>query len=323
MTNITKIALGKNGPLVAKLGLGCMRMSSVWGGPANDEKESIATIQQALDNGINFLNTGDFYGSGHNELLVGKAIKGRRDDAFISVKFGAIFYNKQWLGLDLRPVAIKNFINYSLVRLGIDTIDLYQPCRLDNSVPVEEVIGTIADLIKEGKVRHLGVSEITADQLRKANSVYPVTALEIGYSLADRQIEAELLPAAKALGIGVVAFANTAEGLLTGKMKAPLAAGDYQTHFTRFQGENLVKNLEKVELLKTMAREKGYTPTQIAIAWVNTQGGHIMPLVSMSRRSRLPENMEAMEITFTPEELETLNTQFAPGAILGATYLQR
>ena len=323
MTNITKIALGKNGPLVAKLGLGCMRMSSVWGGPANDEKESIATIQQALDNGINFLNTGDFYGSGHNELLVGKAIKGRRDDAFISVKFGAIFYNKQWLGLDLRPVAIKNFINYSLVRLGIDTIDLYQPCRLDNSVPVEEVIGTIADLIKEGKVRHLGVSEITADQLRKANSVYPVTALEIGYSLADRQIEAELLPAAKALGIGVVAFANTAEGLLTGKMKAPLAAGDYQTHFTRFQGENLVKNLEKVELLKTMAREKGYTPTQLAIAWVNKQGDHIMPLVSMSRRSRLPENMEAMEITFTATELETLNTQFAPGAIPGATYLQR
>jgi len=323
MANITKIALGKNGPLVAKLGLGCMRMSSVWGGPANDEKESIATIQQALDNGINFLNTGDFYGSGHNELLVGKAIKGRRDDAFISVKFGAIFYNKQWPGLDLRPVAIKNFINYSLVRLGIDTIDLYQPCRLDNSVPVEEVIGTIADLIKEGKVRHLGVSEITADQLRKANSVYPVTALEIGYSLADRQIEAELLPTAKALGIGVVAFANTAEGLLTGKMKAPLAAGDYQTHFTRFQGENLVKNLEKVELLKTMAREKGYTPTQLAIAWVNKQGDHIMPLVSMSRRSRLPENMEAMEITFTATELETLNTQFAPGAILGATYLQR
>ena len=323
MINIEKIALGKNGPLVAKLGLGCMRMSSVWDGPVNDEKESIATIQQALDNGINFLNTGDFYGSGHNELLVGKAIKGRRDDAFISVKFGAIFYNGQWLGLDLRPAAIKNFINYSLVRLGIETIDLYQPCRLDNSVPAEDVIGTIAGLIKEGKVRHLGVSEITADQLRKANSVYPVTALEIGYSLADRQIEADLLPAAKELGIGVVAFANTAEGLLTGQMKAPLAAGDYHTHFTRFQGENLVKNLAKVEVLKTMASEKGYTPTQLAIAWVNTQGDHIMPLVSMSRRSRLPENMAAMEIEFTPGEMEMLNTQFAPGAILGGTYLQR
>jgi aryl-alcohol dehydrogenase-like predicted oxidoreductase len=323
MTNLTKIPLGKNGPLVSKLGLGCMRMSSVWGGPVKDENESIATIQMALDNGINFLNTGDFYGAGHNELLVGKAIKGRRDDAFISVKFGAIFHGGQWLGLDLRPIAIKNFINYSLVRLGIDTIDLYQPCRLDNSVPVEDVIGTVADLIKEGKVRYLGVSEITAEQLRKAHSEHPVTALEIGYSLADRQIESDLLPAAAELGIGVVAFANTAEGLLTGEMKAPLPAGDYHTHFSRFQGDNLVRNLEKVEVLKQMAKEKGFTPTQLAIAWVNRQGDHIMPLVSMSRRSRLPENIQAMDITFTAEEINTLNTHFAPGAILGSTYLQR
>jgi len=323
MTTITKIPLGTKGPLVSKLGLGCMRMSSVWGGATNDENESVATIQAALDNGINFLNTGDFYGSGHNELLVGKAIKGRRDDAFISVKFGAIFYNGQWLGLDLRPIAIKNFINYSLVRLGIDTIDLYQPCRLDNSVPIEDVIGTVADLIKEGKVRYLGVSEITTDQLRKAHSIHPVTALEIGYSLADRQIENGLLPAAEELGIGVVAFANTAEGLLTGEMQAPLAAGDYHLHFSRFQGENLVKNLEKVEVLKQMAREKGFTPTQLAIAWVNVQGAHIMPLVSMSRRSRLPENTAAMEVSFTPEEMAILNTHFAPGAILGGTYLQR
>lgn len=315
--------LGNNGPLVSKLGLGCMRMSPVWGGPANDETESIATIQMALDSGINFLNTGDFYGSGHNELLVGKAIKGRRDDAFISVKFGGIVYGGRFLGLDLRPIAIKNFINYSLVRLGIDTIDLYQPCRLDNSVPIEDIIGTIADLIKEGKVRHLGVSEITAEQLRKANSIHPVTALEIGYSLADRQIESELLPTAKELGIGVVAFANTAEGLLTGEMKAPLPATAYQHHFPRFQGENLVKNLEKVEVLKQLAKEKGYTPTQLAIAWVNAQGDHIMPLVSMSRRSRLPENLKAMEIEFTPGELNTLNTHFSPGAILGGTYLQR
>ncbi|MGO4293201.1 aldo/keto reductase [Chitinophaga sp. RAB17] len=323
MTAITKIALGQNGPLVSKLGLGCMRMSPVWGSGGNDESESIATIQQALDSGINFLNTGDFYGSGHNELLVGKAIKGRRDDAFISVKFGAIFYGGQWLGLDLRPVAIKNFINYSLVRLGIDTIDLYQPCRLDNSVPIEDVIGTVADLIKEGKVRYLGVSEITADQLRKANSLHPVTALEIGYSLADRQIESELLPTAKELGIGVVAFANTAEGLLSGDMKAPLPVNDYHHHFSRFQGENLVKNLEKVEVLKQLAKEKGYTPTQLAIAWVNAQGDHIMPLVSMSRRSRLPENIQAMGIEFTPDELNTLNTHFSTGAILGGTYLQR
>jgi aryl-alcohol dehydrogenase-like predicted oxidoreductase len=300
-----------------------MRMSSVWGSPTRDENESIATIRMALDNGINFLNTGDFYGSGHNELLVGKAIKGRRDDAFISVKFGAIFYGGRWLGLDLRPIAIRNFINYSLVRLGVETIDLYQPCRLDNVVPVEDVIGTIADLIKEGKVRYLGVSEITPEQLRKAHSVHPVSALEIGYSLADREIERDLLPTAKELGIGVVAFANTAEGLLTGELKAPLPADDYRHHFTRFQGENLVNNLGKVEVLKTMARDKGCTPTQLAIAWVKAQGDDIMPLVSMSKRSRLPENIEALRITFTPEELHTLNSHFAVGSITGGTYLQR
>ena len=323
MKNIQKIKLGINGPEVSKLGLGCMRMSSIWGGPTPDENESIATIQQALDNGINFLNTGDFYGAGHNEMLVGRAIKGRRDDAFISVKFGAIFHNGQWLGLDLRPIAIKNFINYSLTRLGIETIDLYQPCRMDGSVPVADIIGTVADLVKEGKVRYIGVSEITADQLREANNVYPISALEIGYSLADRQIEKDLLPVAKELGIAVVTFANTAEGLLTGEMKAPLPENDYHRHFSRFQGDNLVKNLQKVEVLKQLAKDKGFTPTQIAIAWVNAQGAEFMPLVSMSRRSRLPENTAAMEITFTPEEMNTLNTTFAPGVILGGTYLQR
>ncbi len=300
-----------------------MRMSSIWGGVTPDETESIATIREALDEGINFLNTGDFYGAGHNEILVGKAIKGRRDEAFISVKFGAIFHNGHWLGMDLRPIAIKNFVNYSLTRLGIDTIDLYQPSRMDDSVPVEDIIGTVADLIKEGKVRHIGVSEITADQLRLANRIYPISALEIGYSLADRQIERELLPTARELGIGVVTFANTAEGLLTGELTAPLAENDYRNHFTRFQGENLLHNLEKVEFLKQLAGQKGCTPTQLAIAWVNRQGDYIMPLVSMSRRSRLPENIAAMDIVFTTEDMNSLNATFAPGAILGGTYLQR
>ncbi|MNV32714.1 General stress protein 69 [compost metagenome] len=298
-------------------------MSSIWGGPTPDETESIATIHQALDSGINFLNTGDFYGAGHNEMLIGKAIKGRRDDAFISVKFGAIFHNGQWIGLDLRPVAIKNFVNYSLTRLGIETIDLYQPCRMDSSVPIEDIIGTIADLVAEGKVRHIGVSEITAYQLRKANSVYPISALEIGYSLADRQIEKELLPAANELGIGVVAFANTAEGLLTGDLQAPIPMDDHRNHFSRFQGDNLIHNLEKVEVLKEIAQHKNVTPTQLAIAWVKEQGDNIMPLVSMSRRSRLPENIAAMEIMFTPQEMNILNTTFAIGAIKGGTYLQR
>jgi aryl-alcohol dehydrogenase-like predicted oxidoreductase len=300
-----------------------MRMSSIWGSPTPDEKESIATIQEALDSGINFLNTGDFYGAGHNEMLIGKAIKGRRDDAFISVKFGAIFHNGAWIGMDLRPMAIKNFVNYSLTRLGIETIDLYQPSRMDNSVPVEDIIGTISDLVKEGKVRHIGVSEITAEQLRQADAVHKISALEFGYSLADRQIEAELLPTARELGIAVVAFANTAEGLLSGEMKAPLPANDYRRHFSRFQGENLVQNLEKVEVLKQIANDKGYTPTQLAIAWVKAQDEQVMPLVSMSRRSRLPENLAALEIVFTQEEMNILNTTFAKGAILGGTYLQR
>ncbi|MFF5381876.1 aldo/keto reductase [Pedobacter suwonensis] len=323
MKNINKIQLGQNGPLVSGLGLGCMRMSSIWGGPTPVEAESMATIKEALDLGINFLNTGDFYGAGHNEMLIGRAIKGRRDDAFISVKFGAIFHNGQWLGMDLKPNSIKNFVNYSLTRLGIETIDLYQPSRMDNSVPVEDIIGTVADLVKEGKVKHIGVSEITAAQLRKANNVYPISALEIGYSLAERQIENELLPAARELGIAVVAFANTAEGLLTGEMTAPLNDDDYRNHFSRFQNENLMYNLEKVEVLKHLAITKGCTPTQLAIAWVKEQGDQIMPLVSMSRRSRLPENIEAMEISFTPEEMNALNTTFAIGAIKGGTYLER
>ncbi len=300
-----------------------MRMSSIWGGATPDETESIATIREALDSGIRFLNTGDFYGAGHNELLIGKAIRGRRDDAFISVKFGAIFHKGRWLGMDLRPLSIKNFVNYSLTRLGIETIDLYQPSRMDTSVPVEDIIGTIADLITEGKVRSIGVSEVTAEQLRKAQQVHPITALEIGYSLADRQIEKELLPTAQELGIAVVAFANTAEGLLTGALNAPLPETDYRTHFSRFQGENLVHNLKKVDVLKQMASDKGCTPSQLAIAWVKEQGDSIMTLVSMSRRSRLPENTRALNITFTPEEMHTLNTTFAAGAIRGGTYLER
>ena len=323
MNNMTKIQLGQEGPWVSGLGLGCMRMSSIWGGPVPDETEGMATIRQALDNGINFLNTGDFYGAGHNELLIGKAIKGRREEAFISVKFGAVFHNGQPLGMDLRPLSIKNFINYSLTRLGTDTIDLYQPSRMDGSVPIEDIIGTVADLVQEGKVRYIGVSEITAGQLRKANEVHPISALEIGYSLADRQIEKDLLPVAKELGIGVVAFANTAEELLTGTLKAPLPSDDYRNAFFRFRGENLVHNLEKAELLKQLAGQKGCTAAQLAIAWVKNQGRNIMPLVSMNRPSRLPENIAAVQITLTPEELELLDKAFAIGEIWGDTYRQR
>ncbi len=320
MKTATK-TLGRNGPIVSTIGLGCMRMSGSFGGQARDEAESLTTIQTALDNGINFINTGDFYGSGHNELLLGRALKGRRDQAVISVKFGVqMTPGGAFNGLDLRPASIKNYIGYSLVRLGVETIDIYQPARLDPSVPMEEVVGTIADLIKEGKVRWLGMSEVNAEQLRKAHGIHPVTALEIEYSLAKRQIEKEILPTARELGIGIVAYGNTAQGLLTGAVKVPLEPNDYRHRLPRFQGENLLKNLEKVEILSFMANEKGYTPTQLAIAWLLTRGQDIMPLIGMSRRSRLAENLQALEITFTEEEQDKLNTIFALGAILGDSY---
>lgn len=321
MKTITRKKLGKDGPLVSPIGLGCMRMSNSFGGQARDEAESIATIQAALGNGINFINTADFYGSGHNELLLGKALKGRRDQAVISVKFGLQMTTSGRPGrLDLRPASIKNYITYSLVRLGVETIDIYQPARPDPSVPLEDVIGTIADLIQEGKVRWLGMSEINAEQLRQAHGMYPVAALEIEYSLAKRQIEYEILPTARELGIGIVAYANTAQGLLTGMVKAPLEPNDNRNRLPRFQEENLSKNLKKVEVLVSMANEKGYTPTQMAIAWLLTRGEDIMPLIGMSQRSRVPENLEALDITFRKEELDRLNTTFAIGAILGESY---
>ncbi|WP_225974152.1 aldo/keto reductase [Arachidicoccus ginsenosidivorans] len=281
-----KIKIGSAGPLIGKLGLGCMRMSPVWNNPGKSEKESIAAIHYALDHGVQFLNTGDFYGAGHNELLVGKAIKDRRDQAFISVKFGAVF-DGALLGFDLRPTSISNFINYSLVRLGVDYIDLYQPCRIDDQHLLEDIVGTIQDLIHAGKVRHLGLSEITPQQLKQAHAIQPVAALEYGYSLANRQLEKELLPLAEKLGISVVAFAITAEGLLTGQLKAPLEANDHRNRFSCFQGENLKHNLEKVALLADMAAGKNCTVAQLAIGWVNAQSKNIMPLISMNTPKEL------------------------------------
>jgi aryl-alcohol dehydrogenase-like predicted oxidoreductase len=321
MKTATRKNLGRSGPVVSTIGLGCMRMSNSFGGPSRDEMESIATIQAALDNGINFINTADFYGSGHNELLIGKALKGRRDQAVISVKCGVQMTPGGTVsGLDLRPASIKNYITYSLVRLGVETIDIYQPARLDPAVPIEDIVGTIADLIKDGKVRWLGMSEVNAEQLRKANSIHPVTVLEIEYSLAKRQIESEVLPTTRALGIDIVAYGNTAQGLLTGKVKAPLVPSDHRNRLPRFQGENLLQNLKKVEFLTSMANEKGYTPTQLAIAWLLTRGQDIMPLIGMSLRSHLKENLQALEVRFTEEELNKLNNEFAMGAILGETY---
>ena len=316
--------LGRNGPPVSAIGLGCMRMSNIMGGPqpepdSDRDRESVATIEAALDAGITLLNTGDFYGMGHNETLIAKAIRRRRDQVFLSVKGGIQrTHTGAILGMDGRPNSIKNFVAYSLQRLGVDYIDLYQPARADPSVPYEETIGAVADLIGEGKVRYLGVSEIDADQLRRAHRTYPVTALEIEYSLASRFIEREMLPVARELGIGVAAYGVVSQGLLAGAMRGGAVDGKLAASFPRFADENLSKNLETVAFLERLAESKESTPAQLAIAWVLSRGEDIVPLIGMSRRSRLPESLAALDIVFRADELNALDKAFAAGAIIGS-----
>lgn len=309
--------LGTNGPEVSQLGLGCGGMTSR---EPQDESECIATIHAALDAGINFLDTADFYGMGQSESLIGRALKGRRAQAFLSVKCGMMMSpSGGFLGLDGRPAAVKNFASYSLQRLGVDVIDLYQPGRADPAVPYEETIGAVADLIKEGKVRYLGVSEIGSDLIRRANSVHPVAALEIEYSLACRFVEDDILPTARELGIGVVSYRVLADGLLTGKL-----AGEPQhnTPLTppRMLGANLQHNLAKVSFLTEMAADKGCTPAQLAVAWLLARGDDIVPLVGTNSRSRLAENLAVLEVRISADELAALDRAFEPGAILGGRY---
>lgn len=313
--------LGQNGPRVSAMGLGCMRMSSFVGPKASSDEEGIATIQAALDAGINFLNTGDFYGMGHNELLVGQAIKGRRDQALVSVKFGALRSpSGQMLGIDVRPNAVKNFAAYSLQRLGVDVIDIYQPGRIDPNVPVEETVGAIADLIKEGKVRYLGLSETGAENIRRAHKVHPVAALEIEYSLGTRFIEQDILPTVRELGIGLVAHGVVGQGLLTGSITNDLPPNDFRRQYPKFDLQNLPGNLERVSFLERMAREKNCSTSQLAIAWVLSRGEDVVPLVGMSSRARLVENLKAFEVALTKEDLNELDGSFALGAITGDRY---
>lgn len=310
--------LGRDGPLVSDLGLGCNGMSLQK--PRADD-ESVATLQAALDNGISFLDTADFYGMGHNESLIARAIKGRRDQAFLSVKFGALIsHSGAFLGLEGRPSSVKAFAAYSLQRLGVDVIDLYQPGRPDPAVPFEDTIGAVADLIKEGKVRYLGVSEVGAENLRRAHAVHPVTALEIEYSLACRFIEPEILPAARELGIGIVAYRVLADGLLSGLLTGEPTGGNAHLRPPRMQGENIAHNIETVEFLKQMAAAKGQTAAQLAVAWLLSRGEDIVPLIGMSRRARLAENLAIPDIRFTAEELAALERAFGPGGIIGDRY---
>jgi aryl-alcohol dehydrogenase-like predicted oxidoreductase len=314
--------LGKTGPAVSALGLGCMGMSDLYG--PTDEKEGIATIHAALDAGITLLDTGDFYGMGHNEMLIREALHGRRrEKVLLSVKFGALRDPAgAWQGYDCRPAAIKNFVAYSLRRLGTDYIDIYRPARLDPAVPIEDTVGAIGDLVKAGWVRHIGLSEVGADTIRRAAAVHPISDLQIEYSLISRGIEQDILPACRELGIGITAYGVLSRGLLSGHWEAgrELAANDFRRHSPRFSGANLDHNLRLAERLRTVANDKGATPAQIAIAWALSRGDDIVPLVGARRRDRLTEALSALHLTLNADDLALLEQAIPAGAAAGERY---
>jgi aryl-alcohol dehydrogenase-like predicted oxidoreductase len=314
--------LGRGGPEVSALGLGCMGMSDFYG-PA-DEVESIATIHAAREAGITLLDTGDFYGSGHNELLIEEALRGRpRDSVQISVKFGAFRDPAGGFGLyDARPGAVKSYLAYSLRRLRTDYIDIYRPARLDPAVPIEDTVGAIADMVKAGYVRHIGLSEVGADTIRRAQAVHPICDLQIEYSLLTRGIEAEILPACRELGIGISAYGVLSRGLISGHWSADRTAQgrDFRRMNPRFSGDNLSHNLGLVERLRGIASRKGCSVAQLAIAWVLAQGTDIVPLVGARRRERLAESLGAFDISLGAEELAEIARVIPRDAAAGARY---
>ncbi|MGF9759999.1 aldo/keto reductase [Microvirga sp. 0TCS3.31] len=312
--------LGQTGPSVSALGLGCMGMSGMYG-PA-DRQESIATIHAALEAGITLLDTGDFYGMGHNEMLIGEALQGRRDQALISVKFGAMREpGGAWLGYDARPQAVKSFLAYTLQRLKVDHIDIYRPARLDPNVPIEDTIGAMADMVKAGYVRHIGLSEVGPDTIRRAAAVHPICDLQIEYSLISRGIEDGILPACRELGIGITAYGVLSRGLISGHWNGQTTGpGDFRTHSPRFQEGNVEKNLQLVEELRRLAEAKGVSVAQIAIAWVAAQGDDIVPLVGARRRDRLTEALGTLDVTLTDEDLAAIEQVVPKGAAAGDRY---
>src|SRR3954468_18838783 len=289
-------ALGRGGPAVSVVGLGCMGMSGMYG-PA-DEAESIEAIQEALAEGVTLFDTGDFYGMGHNELLLGRALAGKRERAFIQVKFGAQRGpDGSWLGDDARAAAVKTALAYTLKRVRTQYVDLYQPARLDPAVPIEETVGAIADMVKAGYVRHIGLSEMGAETIRRAHQVHPIAGLQIEYGLMTRGIEAEILPTLRELGIAVTAYGVLGRGLLGGLKASDFSKpGDFRGHTPRFQGENLANNLILAQQLETIAKEMGVTSAQLAIAWALSRGNDIIPLVGTKNRKRLAEAIQATEI---------------------------
>ncbi|MFI5871592.1 aldo/keto reductase [Streptomyces sp. NPDC051445] len=318
-------SLGTTGPQVSALGLGCMGMSALYGGA--DRAEGIATIHAALEAGVTLLDTGDFYGMGHNELLIGEALRSapaaRREQAQISVKFGALRDpDGGWSGYDGRPAAVKNFAAYSLQRLGVDHIDVYRIARLDPDVPIEETVGAIAELVEKGYVRHIGLSEVGAGTIRRAAATAPIADLQIEYALISRGIEKSILPVTRELGISVTAYGVLSRGLISGHFTADrkLAANDFRAHSPRFQGDNLQHNLNLVEALRKIAGQKGVSVAQIAIAWVLAQGEDIVPLVGARTRERLAESLGALDVVLDAADLAAIEDAVPADAAAGERY---
>ena len=287
-----------------------------------DENESIATIHAALDAGINLLDTGDFYGMGHNEMLIGRALKGRRDTALLSVKFGALRGpDGGWLGFDARPAAVKNFLAHTLTRLGVDHVDIYRPARLDSTVPIEETVGAITDLVKAGYVRFVGLSEVGTETIRRAHAVHPISDLQIEYAIVSRGPEREIFPVLDELGIGVSAYGVLSRGLLSGSK--PSASGDFRAHLPRFTGENLAQNQSLVETLRTLAEERRVTPAQLAIAWVLAKGKSIVPVIGARTRKQLSDSLGALGLELSSAELTRIEQAIPPAAIAGTRYDER
>ena len=316
---IETTTLGRGGPVVSRAGLGLMGMSGIYG--QADDQESLATIHAAVDAGITLLDTGDFYGMGHNELLLRDALRDiPRESVFIQVKFGGQRDpSGAFVGHDASPNAVRNSLAYTLTRLGTDHVDLYQPARLDPRVPIEETVGAIAEMIKAGYVRYLGLSEMGADTIRRAHAVHPVAALQIEYSLMSRGIEARILPTVRELGISVTAYGILSRGLLSSGT-ARLAPGDPRARFPRFSDENHARNLELLAALEAIAAARGVTAAQLAIAWVASRGDDIIPLIGTKRRDRLAEALQALDLTLSTDDLAAIEAAVPAGAVAGDRY---
>lgn len=287
-------------------------------GPA-DEAESVATIHAALDRGVNLLDTGDFYGIGHNELLIGRALKGKRDRALLSVKFGALRApGGAWTGVDTRPVAVRNALAHTLTRLGVEHIDIYRPARLDPNVPIEETVGAIAEMVKAGYVRFIGLSEVGAETIRRAHAVHPIVDLQIEYSLISRSPEEKIFPVLDELGIGVTAYGVLSRGLLSGSK--PAAEGDFRAWLPRFSGANLEHNQQLVARLRGLAETKGITATQLAIAWVLAKNESIVPLIGARTRAQLDESLRALDVRLDSEEMQAIEAAMPLSAVAGTRY---